>query len=120
MSWEFEIQRAYLQKLADKILPGTIIRSTDVTKKAFKALQEPKITINAYASGWTSGGFTVGVPEVQFDAPSGKGKEWSLSHSGERVSITLYEKDTLETVKETAEEALKDLRTMVSKRTPEI
>lgn len=118
MSWEFEIQRAYLQKLADKILPGTIIRSTDVTKKAFKALQEPKIAINAYASGGFGGGFT--IEDILFDSPSDKGKEWSLSHSGERVSITLYEKDTLEAVKETAEKSLKDLRTMVSKRTPEI
>lgn len=117
MSWEFEIQKAYLQKLADKILPGTTIRSIDITKKAFKALQEPKITINAYASG---AGFYMGGSEVQLASPSDKGKEWSLSHSGERVSITLYERDTLETVKETAEMALKDLRTMVSKRTPEI
>lgn len=127
MGWEFEIQRAYLQKLADKILPGTIIRNTELTKKAFEALQEkPEMTINAYASGgavgyWPgAGGIYTSTGIIPIQSPQGKTSEWSFTHSGERTAITLNEKDTLETVKETAESALKNLRTMVSKRTPEI
>lgn len=126
MGWEQEIQKAYLQKLADKILPGTTVRNTELAKKAYDALKEPKptiITISPSGGYWEggSGGIaasTGGWWDSSMESPQGKGSEWSFTHSGERIAITIYEKDSLEEAKRLATKSLKDLKKMVSKRTP--
>lgn len=114
MGWEYEITQAYLQKLADQILPGTVVRSLDLVEKAYKALKppEPAIATTYSASGWWS----PNLDDYTYEAPKQeKVTKWSLTHKDIRETINIPENANKKEVKELVTATLTDMRLTISK-----